>query len=48
MSGEMMLSFPAGIITVLANNTNPAKLAFRIQNTHRLNSIVPNKQLVSM
>lgn len=48
MSGEMMLSFPAGIITVLANNPNPAKLAFRIQNTHKLSSIVPNKEIVSM
>ena len=48
MSGEMMLSFPAGIITILANNPNPAKLAFRIRNTHRLSSMLPNKQLVSM
>lgn len=48
MSGEMMLSFPAGIIAILANNPNPAKLAFRIRNTHRLSSMLPNKQLVSM
>ncbi|XP_022915576.1 F-BAR domain only protein 2 isoform X2 [Onthophagus taurus] len=48
MSGEMMLSFPAGIVTVLANNPNPAKLSFRVRNTHRLSNIVPNKQLVSM
>lgn len=43
-----MLSFPAGIVTVLANNPNPAKLSFRVKNTHRLNNIVPNKQLISM
>lgn len=48
MSGEMMLSFPAGIVTILANNPNPAKLAFRVKNTQRLTSILPNKQLVSM
>ncbi|KAK9723185.1 Fes/CIP4, and EFC/F-BAR homology domain [Popillia japonica] len=48
MSGEMMLSFPAGIVTVLANNPNPAKLSFRVKNTHRLSNIVPNKQLISM
>lgn len=48
MSGEMMLSFPAGIVAVLANNPNPAKLAFRVRNTLRLNSILPNKQLVSI
>lgn len=48
MSGEMMLSFPAGIVTILANNPNPAKLMFRVKNTQRLSSILPNKQLVSM
>lgn len=48
MSGEMMLSFPAGIVTVLANNPNPAKLAFRVRNTQRLNNFLPNKQLVAM
>ncbi|KAF5272837.1 hypothetical protein FQR65_LT00433 [Abscondita terminalis] len=47
MSGEMMLSFPAGIVAVLANNPNPAKLAFRVRNTQKLSSILPNKQLVS-
>ncbi|XP_031336053.1 F-BAR domain only protein 2 isoform X3 [Photinus pyralis] len=48
MSGEMMLSFPAGIVAVLANNPNPAKLAFRVRNTQRLNSILPNNKLVSI
>lgn len=48
MSGEMMLSFPAGIVTILANNPNPAKLVFRVKNTQRLTSILPNKQLVAM
>ncbi|KAF5294824.1 hypothetical protein FQA39_LY00308 [Lamprigera yunnana] len=48
MSGEMMLSFPAGIVTILANNPNPAKLAFRVLNTQKLSSILPNKQLVSI
>lgn len=46
MSGEMMLSFPAGIVTILANNPNPAKLVFRVKNTHKLTSILPNNQLV--
>lgn len=48
MSGEMMLSFPAGIVTILANNPNPAKLVFRVKNIQRLSSILPNKQLVFM
>lgn len=46
MSGEMMLSFPAGIVTILAHNPNPAKLVFRVKNTQRLNNVLPNKQLV--
>ncbi|KAK3923074.1 F-BAR domain only protein 2 [Frankliniella fusca] len=46
MSGDMMLSFPAGIVAVLANNPNPAQLTFRIKNTARIENILPNKQLV--
>jgi hypothetical protein len=48
MSGDMMLSFPAGIVTVLANNPSPAQLSFRVKNTHRLENVLPNKQLVSI
>lgn len=48
MSGDMMLSFPAGIVSVLANNPNPAKLGFRIKNTQNLDNVLPNKQLVTM
>lgn len=43
-----MLSFPAGIVTVLANNPNPAKLTFRVRNSNRLEKLFPNNQLVSM
>lgn len=48
MSGDMMLSFPAGIVGVFANNPNPAKLGFRIKNIQNLENIIPNKQLVTM
>lgn len=48
MSGDMMLSFPTGIVGVLANNPNPAKLCFRLKNIHRLENILPNKQLISI
>ncbi|XP_029677970.1 F-BAR domain only protein 2 isoform X3 [Formica exsecta] len=48
LSGDMMLSFPAGIVTVLANNPNPAKLTFRVRNTNRLERLLPNSQLISM
>ncbi|XP_078047995.1 F-BAR domain only protein 2 isoform X4 [Augochlora pura] len=48
LSGDMMLSFPAGIVTVLANNPSPAKLTFRVRNSNRLEKLFPNNQLVSM
>ncbi|KZC12801.1 FCH domain only protein 2, partial [Dufourea novaeangliae] len=48
LSGDMMLSFPAGIVAVLANNPSPAKLAFRVRNSNRLEKWFPNNQLVSM
>ncbi|XP_055377708.1 F-BAR domain only protein 2 isoform X8 [Condylostylus longicornis] len=48
MSGDMMLSFPAGIVSILANNPNPAKLGFRIKHTQNLENLIPNKQLVQI
>ncbi|XP_057341537.1 F-BAR domain only protein 2 isoform X8 [Microplitis mediator] len=48
LNGDMMLSFPAGIVAVLANNPSPAKLTFRMRNTNRLERLVPNSQLVSI
>ncbi|XP_058454407.1 F-BAR domain only protein 2 isoform X7 [Malaya genurostris] len=48
MSGDMMLSFPAGIVNVLANNPNPAKLAFRVKNLQHLDNFMPNKQLITI
>ncbi|XP_015108417.1 F-BAR domain only protein 2 isoform X3 [Diachasma alloeum] len=48
LSGDMMLSFPAGIVAVLANNPSPAKLLFRIRNSNRLERLLPNSQLLSI
>lgn len=48
MSGDMMLSFPAGIVNILATNPNPAKLCFRMKNIQSLDKVSPNTQLVSM
>lgn len=48
MSGDMMLSFPTGIVGVLANNPNPAKLCFRLKNASKLDNVLPNKQLVCL
>lgn len=48
MSGDMMLSFPAGIVGVFANNPNPSQLGFRIKNIQNLELVQPNKQLVTV
>lgn len=48
MSGDMMLSFPAGVVGVFTNNPNPAQLSFRIKNMQNLENLLPNKQLVTM
>uniref|UniRef100_A0A1I8NWJ8 MHD domain-containing protein n=1 Tax=Stomoxys calcitrans TaxID=35570 RepID=A0A1I8NWJ8_STOCA len=48
ISGDMMLSFPAGIAGLLANNPNPAKLGFRIKNVHNLENFIPNSKLVQV
>ncbi|XP_041476161.1 F-BAR domain only protein 2-like isoform X2 [Lytechinus variegatus] len=47
ITGDLMLSFPAGIIQALTSNPQPAMLAFRVKNTHRLD-VLPNKQLISV
>ncbi|EDX13616.1 GD18621 [Drosophila simulans] len=44
----MMLSFPAGIAGLLANNPNPAKLGFRIKHVQNLENLVPNGKLVQI
>ncbi|XP_011196958.1 F-BAR domain only protein 2 isoform X10 [Zeugodacus cucurbitae] len=48
ISGDMMLSFPAGIVGLLANNPNPAKLGFRIKNMQNLENLIPNSKLVQI
>ncbi|XP_037897922.1 F-BAR domain only protein 2 isoform X3 [Glossina fuscipes] len=48
ISGDMMLSFPAGIAGLLANNPNPNKLGFRIKNVQNLDNFIPNSKLVQV
>ncbi|XP_068153996.1 F-BAR domain only protein 2 isoform X4 [Drosophila tropicalis] len=48
VSGDMTLSFPAGIVGLLAHNPNPAKLGFRIKNVQNLENLVPNGKLVQI
>eukprot|EP00096_Caligus_rogercresseyi_P009722 TRINITY_DN3351_c0_g1_i3.p1 TRINITY_DN3351_c0_g1~~TRINITY_DN3351_c0_g1_i3.p1 ORF type:complete len:1060 (-),score=411.42 TRINITY_DN3351_c0_g1_i3:400-3579(-) len=45
--GDMMISFPAGIIQMITNNPLTAPLLFRIKNASVLESIVPNKKLIN-
>ncbi|KAK7073369.1 hypothetical protein SK128_016699 [Halocaridina rubra] len=46
VTGEMMVSFPAGIVSVLANNPSPAQLSFKVNNYNKVSSVLPNKQLI--
>ncbi|XP_069794494.1 SH3-containing GRB2-like protein 3-interacting protein 1 isoform X6 [Narcine bancroftii] len=46
ITGEMVLSFPAGITRHFANNQCPAILTFCIINCSRLEHILPNPQLL--
>uniref|UniRef100_G3VPJ8 SH3GL interacting endocytic adaptor 1 n=1 Tax=Sarcophilus harrisii TaxID=9305 RepID=G3VPJ8_SARHA len=46
ITGEMVLSFPAGITRHFANNPSPATLTFRVVNFHRLEHVLPNPQLL--
>ncbi|XP_072018727.1 LOW QUALITY PROTEIN: F-BAR domain only protein 2-like [Amphiura filiformis] len=47
ITGDIMFSFPAGIIQALTSNPSPPVLAFQIKNSSRLEQIVPNKQLIT-
>ncbi|XP_053446426.1 SH3-containing GRB2-like protein 3-interacting protein 1 isoform X6 [Nycticebus coucang] len=46
ITGEMVLSFPAGITRHFANNPAPAALTFRVINFSRLEHVLPNPQLL--
>nr|XP_045005321.1 SH3-containing GRB2-like protein 3-interacting protein 1 isoform X15 [Jaculus jaculus] len=46
ITGEMVLSFPAGITRHFANNPAPAALTFRVLNFSRLEHVLPNPQLL--
>ncbi|XP_062854125.1 SH3-containing GRB2-like protein 3-interacting protein 1 isoform X2 [Trichomycterus rosablanca] len=46
ITGEMVLSFPAGITRHFANNPTPAVLRFSITNYSHLEHVLPNPQLL--
>ena len=47
VTGDMMMSFPAGIVRVLADSPSPAVLTFRIRNTTNLEHILVNSKLLT-
>ncbi|XP_052090405.1 F-BAR domain only protein 2-like isoform X5 [Mytilus californianus] len=46
ITGNVMMSFPAGVVKVFTENPSPALLSFRIKNTDRLEQVLLNQQLV--
>lgn len=46
LTGDMVVSFPAGIVRLLMDNPSPAVLSFCIKNTTSLQQILLNKQLI--
>jgi len=47
MTGDTMVSFPSGIVQVLTSNPNPAPLVFRLNHIGRLESLLPNRHLIT-
>ncbi|XP_046463814.1 F-BAR domain only protein 2-like isoform X8 [Daphnia pulex] len=50
ISGDMMLSFPAGLVQLInaQPNHNIPPISFRIRNYQNLENVVPNKQVLNM
>ena len=47
MTGELMLSFPAGIVKVIMDNPSPPTLSFKVTNGGEIHQILLNKQLLT-
>ncbi|XP_041360186.1 F-BAR domain only protein 2-like isoform X2 [Gigantopelta aegis] len=46
IAGNVMMSFPAGVVKVFTENPSPAMLSFRIKNISKLENITPNSELI--
>lgn len=46
ITGNVMMSFPAGVVRVFKENPNPALLSFKIKNTSKLENTMLNNQLI--
>ncbi|XP_052774928.1 F-BAR domain only protein 2-like isoform X2 [Mya arenaria] len=47
ITGNLMMSFPAGVVRVFMDNPNPAPLSFRLKNFACLEQVMLNKELVT-
>lgn len=47
ITGNVMMSFPAGVVRVFTENPSPALLSFRIKNSSRLEQVLLNQQLIA-
>lgn len=46
ITGNVMMSFPAGVVRVFTENPSPALLSFKIKNTLQLEQVLLNQQLI--
>ncbi|KAI5610456.1 F-BAR domain only protein 1 isoform X1, partial [Silurus asotus] len=46
ITGDLTLSFPAGIIRIFASSPNPPVLSFRLVSTARVDQFLPNQKLL--
>lgn len=47
MTGNLMMSFPAGVVKVFTENPCPPTLSFRVRNLARVENMLPNSSLLS-
>ncbi|XP_019632515.1 PREDICTED: F-BAR domain only protein 2-like isoform X5 [Branchiostoma belcheri] len=48
ITGDLMMSFPHGIISAMTTNPTLTPLTFRIKNSSRLEQVLPNKTLITL
>ncbi|XP_067872094.1 F-BAR domain only protein 2-like isoform X2 [Heterodontus francisci] len=46
LTGDVVMSFPAGIVRIFSGNPSPAVISFRLLNANRIAQFLPNAQLV--
>ncbi|XP_041059735.1 F-BAR domain only protein 2-like isoform X1 [Carcharodon carcharias] len=46
LTGDVTMSFPAGIVRIFSGNSSPAVISFRLLNANRITQFLPNSQLL--